>query len=448
MTENRWITEALVQFSESPIWVSPIDNFVDDNCCVFSNEPEMKLEYTVVHNRFKELVDSLLTCFVMELGVSMEIAVEALQGSLSVSKHTEDGRSERHAAKKMLKQILNADNFSYFYTMMVKRNLELDILANAALAANGVRVSSAAASQAAEEVGDGSAPAPARAQRAIDANGDMDDEEALRRAIAVSLQDTAAQEQVRAYNEACVQESVDAQVGAVELKANREMAQLEVALQAHAATQDPAVVERYRQEHTDYINKQKESQIIQIQNCALAGRRPSVYDEDELPKAQFSAPEQVPAEPAPHVAAEPSAPTPTPPPLAPTTTTVTSALPPIAQRKAALPAIPSKAPAASTTTSAPTAAATAPPASTPPPAPTKEELEKRAEYMREQREKILARNRATRQEQLDTFVQNTGSAAAAAAGASTAGGAEQAMTVEIARRLRGDLLGEARRSAS
>ncbi|TPP48257.1 The ARF-like 2 binding protein BART family protein [Leishmania donovani] len=406
MTESRWITEALVQFSASPIWLTPIDNFVDDNCCIFSNESEMQLEYTVVHNKFKKLIDSLLTCFLMELGVSMETAVEALQSSLVVSAQTSEGRSEQQAAKKLLKQIFNADNFSRFHTMMVKRNLELDILANAALSSDKV-CGDGGAALSAEEV-EKETPAPARVQRAIDLNGDVNEDDALRRAIEVSLQDDHAQQQVQAYKKACIQEDADLQMAAVEHQANREKAQLEAALQTQPA-QKLSDGEHCRQNHVESINKQKKSQLQPIHDLAMPGTGQKGCEEAEPQKADFNSPEspfplpaqQVAAAPA-SVAAAESAPVAAP--------VSVPALPSIGQRQAALPAIPSTVTAS------------------------------RAQYMREQREKLLARNRASRQEQLSTFLQNNSSSTATSSSAALAAtGAAQSVTVEIARRLRGSI---------
>lgn len=402
----------------------------------------MQLEYTVVHNKFKKLIDSLLTCFLMELGVSMETAVEALQSSLAVDEQTSEDQPEQKAAKKLLKQILNADNFSHFHEMMVKRNLELDILANAALSSDGVRVDGGA--QTSAEVLKKETQATARVQRAIDVNGDVNEDDALRRAIEVSLQDGTAQQQVQAYNEAWIQEEADLQLAALEHKANREKGQLQAALQAQSAQSHSEDVHG-RQDHIERINKQKELQFQQIRDHAIPAKGQNGCDEAEPQNADFNSPESSCPVPAPQVAAAPSEPVAAP--------ASVPALPSIGQRQAALPAIPSTL-TASVSKSAPSApahqahGATVSATSAPTPAPTKEELEKRAQYMREQREKLLARNRASRQEQLNTFLQNNSpSTTTSSSAALPATGTAQSVTVEIARRLRGDLIGEARKSS-
>ncbi|KAG5490011.1 hypothetical protein JKF63_00130 [Porcisia hertigi] len=450
MAENQWITEALVQFSESPIWMTPIENFVDENCCVFSNDSEMKLEYTVVHNNFKKLVDSLLTCCVEELGVSMQMAVDALERSLTLGEETPSDRTERDAAKKMMKQILNADNFAVFHATMVKRNLELDILANAALRARGIIVGGEEEPE--TGVDDGNALVPARMQRVIDANGNIDEDEALRCAIEESLHDSAARQQVQAYSEVCVREEVVMKVAAVELQASRQKAQLKAVIQSQASPESPEV-ERYRQEQMSIINQQKESQIQQIHNCAMLGvEKHHVLDEAKLPTAEFSSPEVPQAVLAPPcVPAATSAPASAPldvPVSAPT-------MPPMGQRQSALPGIASKTDTGATrpalSAPAPLARGNAVPATSASTldAISREEMDRRAEYMREQREKILARNRASRQEQLDMFVKKNSTAETPSSSETGAAvGTSQAMTIEIARRLRGDLLGEARKKNS
>ncbi|KPA80049.1 hypothetical protein ABB37_05065 [Leptomonas pyrrhocoris] len=461
MEENSWITEALVQFSESPLWKTPVENFIDDNCCIFSVDSEMKLEYTVVHNKFRELVDSLLTSCVVELGVPMETAVEALRATLHEHGSDSDTRTQRRAAKKMLMQVFNADNFSSFYTMMVKRNLELDILASASLTARGVNLGDGAMTTSAE-LQDESEVMPARAQRAIDANGDVGEDEALRRALAASLQDPNSQEQMRAYSEVCAQESVNLQVEDAERDAQQQKIQLEEALRGRARTPE---VEQFRKERLQLIEEQKNSQIVQIQNHTLTGANQSSYNDNRCLTAEFSSPAIPEAVPPPAPSpnrAKNAAPTVAPvasvpaQPPAPTVPPPSTALPPIGHQQGALPSIARKAAAASPTGSAGSVApsTTAPAAmnaAAPPAAatgPNKKELDRRAQYMRDQREMILARNRASRQQQLNSYVQHTQPSADASSGAAAATGAQKNVTVEIARRLRGDLVGEGRKSAN
>jgi len=42
--------DSIAEFLKSPAWKNPILEFIDDNCIVFDEEDENKLEYTDIHN--------------------------------------------------------------------------------------------------------------------------------------------------------------------------------------------------------------------------------------------------------------------------------------------------------------------------------------------------------------------------------------------------------------
>lgn len=54
-TESDWLFEYVDSVMKSPAWESEVMGFVDDNCMIFDNEDENKLEHTVVHNKFQEV---------------------------------------------------------------------------------------------------------------------------------------------------------------------------------------------------------------------------------------------------------------------------------------------------------------------------------------------------------------------------------------------------------
>ena len=45
-------------------------SFLDHHCIIFDNEDENKLEYTPVHNEFKNIVEELIGHLLAELGVT------------------------------------------------------------------------------------------------------------------------------------------------------------------------------------------------------------------------------------------------------------------------------------------------------------------------------------------------------------------------------------------
>jgi len=74
----------------------------------------MRFEYTAIHNRFKALVDDLLTGYLEELGVSPETFLEV------ATKMGTDKLNEF-----VVSSILTVDNFVQFRNMMVQRNIDL-----------------------------------------------------------------------------------------------------------------------------------------------------------------------------------------------------------------------------------------------------------------------------------------------------------------------------------
>ncbi|CCW60010.1 unnamed protein product [Phytomonas sp. EM1] len=190
MESNNWITEALVQFIKSPVWLTPVNSFIDENCNIFTDDSEMKLEYTTIHQKFKSIVDDLLSEFVGELGVSLEDALSAVRSSLQ-SEH----ELEHKSVEDFMKYIYVVDDFESFYRMMIKRNVELDIIAVRDLQAKGVNLSVEDSENLLSSISGAAPPTPEDIARIIEANGKCDDEEAFKRAISASLMgDPKAQE--------------------------------------------------------------------------------------------------------------------------------------------------------------------------------------------------------------------------------------------------------------
>ena len=70
--ENDWFFDIIINFLRSPRWKTPVMSFLDEYCIIFDNEEENKLEYTKIHNDFKNLVEELIGHLLAELGVTQE----------------------------------------------------------------------------------------------------------------------------------------------------------------------------------------------------------------------------------------------------------------------------------------------------------------------------------------------------------------------------------------
>mmetsp|Transcript_1667 Transcript_1667/g.3732 ORF Transcript_1667/g.3732 Transcript_1667/m.3732 type:complete len:539 (-) Transcript_1667:759-2375(-) len=121
---HHWLSEAVVDFLRGPLYINPLMAFIDEKCLIFTPEDENKLEYTVVHDQFKKLVDELLTDFLAELGVSPETFFDIVSSEQNQDKLTSF----------VVQTILTVDDFLMFKAMMVKRNVDLT---NQVLAAVG-----------------------------------------------------------------------------------------------------------------------------------------------------------------------------------------------------------------------------------------------------------------------------------------------------------------------
>jgi The ARF-like 2 binding protein BART len=56
----EWLFETLLQFFHSPLWKSPILTWMDEKCLTFDQDQENHLQYTELHNEFREMVENLL----------------------------------------------------------------------------------------------------------------------------------------------------------------------------------------------------------------------------------------------------------------------------------------------------------------------------------------------------------------------------------------------------
>ena len=56
----------------SPVWKNPIIEFIDENCIIFEDSEENRLEYTDIHMKFKKLVETQLEAYIQDLGISQQ----------------------------------------------------------------------------------------------------------------------------------------------------------------------------------------------------------------------------------------------------------------------------------------------------------------------------------------------------------------------------------------
>jgi len=114
---QEWLKDYVTQFMKSHSWAGPIRQFIDDTCGIFdaTKPDENSLEYTEVHENFKELVDSLLAAHLLEV----DITPEAFADSYDAIAQADPAFGE------ITEQLVSVSDFLVFKTMMLGRSKSL-----------------------------------------------------------------------------------------------------------------------------------------------------------------------------------------------------------------------------------------------------------------------------------------------------------------------------------
>ncbi|XP_061087415.1 cilia- and flagella-associated protein 36-like [Conger conger] len=117
--ESEWVVESIAGYLGSAEWVVPVTDFMEHKCTVFDDEDENKLSYTEIHEQYKQLVEELLGSYLQEVGLSELQFVQACASPLAQSK----------ALQAVFQPVLATDDFQLFKSLMVQKNLELQLQA-------------------------------------------------------------------------------------------------------------------------------------------------------------------------------------------------------------------------------------------------------------------------------------------------------------------------------
>merc|ERR1719162_40168 len=114
---NDWLEDYVLQFMKSPSWAGPIQHFIDEKCSIFevTDIDENKLEYTIVHNEFNEIVESLLVAHLVDVDVTPDQFATAFEASV-LAAQSDSGLSA------IVSQIVSVSDFAVFKQMMTSRH--------------------------------------------------------------------------------------------------------------------------------------------------------------------------------------------------------------------------------------------------------------------------------------------------------------------------------------
>ncbi|KAM3606745.1 uncharacterized protein V6R79_022512 [Siganus canaliculatus] len=117
--DSEWVLESIVGYLGSPEWVIPVSDFMENKCTVFDDEDENKLAYTDIHLQYKKLVEKLLDNYMQEVGINEQQFLEACSSPFAKSK----------TLQSVFQPVLATDDFQMFRSLMVQKNMELQLQA-------------------------------------------------------------------------------------------------------------------------------------------------------------------------------------------------------------------------------------------------------------------------------------------------------------------------------
>lgn len=117
--DSEWVVESIVGYLGSPEWVIPVTDFMENKCTVFDDEDENKLSYTEIHQQYKKLVEKLLENYMQEVGINEQQFLDACTSPFAKSK----------TLQSVFLPVLATDDFQMFRSLMVQKNMELQLQA-------------------------------------------------------------------------------------------------------------------------------------------------------------------------------------------------------------------------------------------------------------------------------------------------------------------------------
>ncbi|XP_028459340.1 cilia- and flagella-associated protein 36 isoform X4 [Perca flavescens] len=117
--DSEWVVESIVGYLGSPEWVIPVTDFMENKCTVFDDEDENKLSYTEIHQQYKNLVEKLLENYMQDVGINEQQFLDACTSPFAKSK----------TLQSVFQPVLATDDFQIFRSLMVQKNMELQLQA-------------------------------------------------------------------------------------------------------------------------------------------------------------------------------------------------------------------------------------------------------------------------------------------------------------------------------
>jgi hypothetical protein len=121
--EESWIGDIVNDFIHSPIWLSPIQTFIDSNCACFDYDDDIQPATSLLHEqktiyqKYQYLANSLITCLSNDLKLDLDQLNNYCQNNNSI------------AIDDSFEQLYSAYDSNLFAEMMKRKNLILQLQA-------------------------------------------------------------------------------------------------------------------------------------------------------------------------------------------------------------------------------------------------------------------------------------------------------------------------------
>ncbi|KAF8383349.1 cfap-36 [Pristionchus pacificus] len=120
-SSSQHIINKLLDFLDSSIWHLPIETFVEQQSIVFDRQQEDSELYMRIHLDYRNLVDTLLECFCEDSGIRPDELIASLE---KINKEKLSAK-----AKAAYEPLAAAQNYLVFVPMMMRKNVELQLQA-------------------------------------------------------------------------------------------------------------------------------------------------------------------------------------------------------------------------------------------------------------------------------------------------------------------------------
>uniref|UniRef100_A0A2L2YL77 Cilia- and flagella-associated protein 36 n=2 Tax=Parasteatoda tepidariorum TaxID=114398 RepID=A0A2L2YL77_PARTP len=116
-----WVFESLVGFLKGPVWEAAVLTFIEKKSVVFDPVEGNDEEYKKIHEEYKNLVDTMLSSHMEDLGITADEFQKACSET--------EKNIHSQFRKSLFEQLWAADDYEIFKRMMMQKNLELQLQA-------------------------------------------------------------------------------------------------------------------------------------------------------------------------------------------------------------------------------------------------------------------------------------------------------------------------------